>query len=76
MGNTYVESRNRGDCKEMNIKITMKNGDIIEQDIFHFSVHEAIRVIMLHNRNGTIDVYNMDEIKKFTIPNEAIKGTS
>lgn len=59
----------------MKIEITTKNGKL-EKDVEFFSVNEHIRTLMLHNSNGTIECYNMDFVEKFTIPTQALKGTS
>lgn len=42
-------------------------------DVNFFSINNEIRVIALHHHNGRIEMFNVDHVNRFTVPQEALR---
>lgn len=58
----------------MNVDITMDDGENRVVDVAHFSSNNQMRAIALHHHNGTIELINMDFVRRFTVPEQALAG--
>ena len=45
-----------------------------EVDVAHLSTNNQMRAIALHHHNGTVEIINMDFVKRFTVPEQALAG--
>ena len=57
----------------MKVKVETDNEEF-EVDVKHFSTNNQLRAIALHHYNGTVEIINMDFIRRFTVPEQALAG--
>lgn len=56
----------------MRIEVYTDEGNKFEKDVKVFTVNEQVRMLVLHNHNGTVEAYNIDKLRKFVAPDSEV----